>query len=314
MRIQSNALPLFLSALLPSLATAVTFDCAHINTDGYLYDLSALGGVHQLNHIVLNATQGYTQNTTYVLNICQTLGKAANRPEGKCGLSKNVCGFIHDIPADGNGDISWGFPIAGLDPMGHGSKDPEFTRLQKLDENTQGLRVKLSGGNYRSTFDGPDHPTAAVIDFQCDPDRSGLEGVSTSEDEEVEEKKLVRREKEKKPSSLQFKSFGVEDDDIYVLRLDWQTRYACDDYQRGKQDSSSHWGIFTWLIIILFLAVAAYLIFGSWLNYSRYGARGWDLLPHGDAIREIPYMLRDWFRRVVNTFQGSSSRGGYSAV
>jgi hypothetical protein len=64
----------------------------------------------------------------------------------------------------------------------------------------------------------------------------------------------------------------------------------------------------------LFLCTAAYLIFGSWLNYNRYGARGWDLLPHGDTIRDIPYLMKDWGRRVVNTVQGPGSRGGYSAV
>jgi len=63
-----------------------------------------------------------------------------------------------------------------------------------------------------------------------------------------------------------------------------------------------------------FLVTAAYLIFGSWLNYNRYGARGWDLLPHGDTIRDVPYLLKDWTRRVVNTVQGNGSRGGYSAV
>lgn len=64
----------------------------------------------------------------------------------------------------------------------------------------------------------------------------------------------------------------------------------------------------------LFLATAAYLIFGSWLNYNRYGARGWDLLPHGDTIRDIPYILKDCARRVKDTVQGPGSRGGYSAV
>lgn len=70
------------------------------------------------------------------------------------------------------------------------------------------------------------------------------------------------------------------------------------------------------LIIILsvFLVVATYLIFGSWLNYNRYGARGWDLLPHGDTIRDIPYIFQDWMRRVVNTLQGPGARGGYAAV
>jgi len=63
-----------------------------------------------------------------------------------------------------------------------------------------------------------------------------------------------------------------------------------------------------------FLGTAAYLIFGSWLNYNRYGARGWDLVPHGDAIRDVPYLMKDWTRKVVSSVQGGGSRGGYAAV
>jgi hypothetical protein len=86
MRLQSTGASLLLS-LLPGLAAATGFDCAHINVDGYKYDLSSLGGVHELYHI--NETEQWTTNTTYVLNICNILNKAANRPEGKCGTSKN---------------------------------------------------------------------------------------------------------------------------------------------------------------------------------------------------------------------------------
>jgi hypothetical protein len=64
----------------------------------------------------------------------------------------------------------------------------------------------------------------------------------------------------------------------------------------------------------LFLAIATYLIFGSWLNYNRYGARGWDLVPHGDALRDIPYIAKDFARKVAGTVQGGGSRGGYAAV
>lgn len=315
MRIQSSGIPLLLSALLQSFAAAATFDCAHINVDKHKYDLSALGGVHEISHVLHeNSTTPTTTNTTYVLNICNVLGKAANRPEGKCGMSKNVCGFVRETPEDGNGISQWGYPIAGLEPLGHGTKDPEFTRLSEIDENKQGLRIKMTGGEYRSGIDAKTKKAGAIIDFTCDPDRSGLEGVRTTEDEPVDGKR--RRDEEKAPAaSLQFKSFGPDADDLYTLKLDWRTRYACDDYQRGKSDGSSHWGFFTWALIIIFLSIAAYLIFGSWLNYNRYGARGWDLLPHGDTIRDIPYLMQDWIRRVVNTLQGSGgSRGGYSAV
>jgi hypothetical protein len=64
----------------------------------------------------------------------------------------------------------------------------------------------------------------------------------------------------------------------------------------------------------LFLATSSYLIFGSWLNYNRYGARGWDALPHGDTLRDLPYIMSDFSRKVTSTIQGGGSRGGYSAV
>ena len=66
----------------------------------------------------------------------------------------------------------------------------------------------------------------------------------------------------------------------------------------------------------VFLLTAAYLIFGSWLNYNRYSARGWDLLPHSETLRDLPYLFREWGRKAVDTVQGrgGGSRGGYSAV
>ncbi|KAJ5378619.1 Autophagy-related protein 27 [Penicillium cosmopolitanum] len=327
MRIQSSKTPILLSALSASFATALTFDCAQIKVNDYKYDLSGLGGVHEIYH--LNKTEEYSTNTTYVLDICAPLGKASKRPNGagSCEYSKNICGFEDLKPSDGNGDQKFGFPIAGLDPMGGGSKDPQFTRLSEIEgSETEGLRLKISGGSWKGEHnDQKAKDAAAVIDFQCDPDRSGLEGLSTKEAQPEDEESEKRRRAEdgegegdgKKTSdqSLQYKSFAPNEDGLYVLKLEWRTRYACDEYQRGKEASSNnHWGFFTWMIIIVFLCVAAYLIFGSWLNYNRFGARGWDLLPHGDAIRDVPYLFKDWGRRVVDTLQGSGTRGGYSAV
>ncbi|KAK1144691.1 type II membrane protein [Aspergillus melleus] len=298
------------AALLSSgLASARGFDCHNINVGGYKYDLKPLGGVHTLYHV--NETDNYVVNTTYVMNICGILKGAANRDGMKCGTSKNICGFEYKHSPDGS-ESKHPFPIVGLDPVGHGSKETEITRLKTDDSDQEGLRVRLSGGSYENE-DGKKKSAGAVIEFQCDPDRSGLEGLTPQADDGPEDEEKQRRDEDRR--SLQFKSFGLVDDDSYVLRLDWRTRYACDNYvDDNKGDSSSHWGFFTWLIIILFLCIAAYLIFGSWLNYNRYGARGWDLLPHGDTLRDVPYIFQDWLKRVINTLQGSGSRGGYSAV
>ncbi|CAG8152909.1 unnamed protein product [Penicillium olsonii] len=256
-----------------------------------------------------------------VKTVCSTLATTTNdrlRAQHEvANVSSLVCGFVHRSPKDGNGDLTFGFPIVGLDPLGEGTKDPEVKRLKTIDPETEGLRVKLTGGSYKGDANDQKPKTAgAIIDFQCDHERSGLEGLYTL----VEPKQRRRREEEAAPktntSSLQFKSFGPSDDDTYILRLDWRTKYACDNYEEenGSPSSSKSWGFFTWLIVIAFLCIAAYLIFGSWLNYNRYGARGWDLLPHGDTIRDVPYIFQDWLRRVVNTLQGAGSRGGYSAV
>lgn len=91
MRIPSLLLP---SLLLPGLAAAVGFDCAHITVDNINYDLSPLGGVHEVYHV--DKTEDSITNTTYVLNICNILNRAAIREPLKCGTSKNST--LADIP------------------------------------------------------------------------------------------------------------------------------------------------------------------------------------------------------------------------
>lgn len=158
---------------------------------------------------------------------------------------------MHESPKDGNGGASFGFPIVGFDHVGGGTKDPKITRLATIDEDLEGVRVEMGGGEYRGEHnDGKAKEASAVIDFQCDPDRSGLEGLGTTEEEGSDEDKRRRDEGESsRGRSLQFKSFDHTEEDTYVLRLDWQTRYACDEYQRDKL-GSNHWGFFTWLIIM----------------------------------------------------------------
>lgn len=119
-------------------------------------------------------------------------------------------------------------------------------------------------------------------------------------------------------ASLIWDGFAREKE-VDVLRLTWYTKYACEKREDnggsgGDESSSAHWGFFTWFTVITFLCIAGYLVFSSWINFTRYGARGWDLLPHSDTIRDVPYLLKDFIRRVLNSVQGTGSRGGYSAV
>jgi hypothetical protein len=166
---------------------------------------------------------------------------------------------VHRAQKDGGGVDSFPFPIVDLEAAGEASKSPELKRLKDIDPETEGLRVKLEGGTYKeNSGDKKGKKAGAIIEFQCDHERSGLEGLDTIEDSEA---KARRRRAEgegggvssgNSSSSLQIKSAGLSDDDTYILRLDWRTKYACDEYEKEKGDtpSSKSWGFFTWLIIM----------------------------------------------------------------
>ncbi|KAI1842553.1 hypothetical protein JX266_011307 [Neoarthrinium moseri] len=219
------------------------------------------------------------------------------------------------------------------------------------DAEKQGVRIILKGG-FHTGLNSQKRQQRAIIEFICDEKFEGDEAEWTSEDEYVpggddsdnmrvrsvaddtdpllyvsdeegggggdDDKSKPVQLGDNEKQALIFNSYGPleSDKDVDVLRLTWKTKYACPDRRAepGEDSPSSHWGFFTWMVMIVFLGTASYLIFGSWLNYNRYGARGWDLLPHGDTIRDIPYLMKDWTRRALNTVQGSGSRGGYSAV
>lgn len=177
-----------------------------------------------------------------------------------------VCGFEEIRIFETNEVQENALPIAGLDPLGGGSKDPEVTRLKTQDPSTEGIRVKLSGGKITDNVRSPTRgkPASAVIEFQCDPDRTGLEGLKDDNDIDQQMSRLGRRDDDDgddddkskdKTRSLQYKSFDLIDDESYVLRLDWKTKYACEDYKRENPSEPSgsgggHWGLFTWLIIM----------------------------------------------------------------
>ncbi|EER42503.1 conserved hypothetical protein [Histoplasma capsulatum var. duboisii H88] len=310
MKIQAEAHYLTLLLLFPALTSGVTLDCDRVVADGKSWTLTPLAGPHSVYHVVEHPPT--TINTTYTIDLCKPL------KETECPSGTMVCGVQRS--SDDN-KLLGAIPIAGIFVQNSGRNlNPKVTRLKASDSQHEGLRIELHGGKY--PFNGKDYDQQAVIEMTCDRSRSGLEGdwsgkMATLADEDGpgDDKKDGKTDDDKKAEdkSLRFKSYG-QVDNVFVLRLDWVTKHACEDFEDDGSGKAAHWGFFTWLIVIVFLCTSAYLIFGSWLNYNRYGARGWDLLPHGDTIRDIPYILKDWGRKVVTTVQGPGPRGGYSAV
>ncbi|KAM0480322.1 hypothetical protein ACHAPX_004153 [Trichoderma viride] len=352
---------LLLSFLLAPLNAAAMLSCNKIRVDEHNFDLSPLGGPHSVVTSRFEASTNAHYNTTWTVDICQPLKKSGKaKTKDECPNGTRVCAISHFLKGDQDAVTQVVAIAGGLENAGGSQFEYEATRLKSSDSNSdaqkEGIRLVLKGGKHPLTGPVSDRRNQkAVIEFICDPDKTGTEGEWASEDEYEKAPKSKRAaddKDDKKDKDKDEKDGDNKDDDgkgdsavehqlkndnaaliwedyakekdFDILRLTWHTKYACEKRDGGKGgdkdddrepgDSSASWGFFTWFVIIVFLGIAAYLIFGSWLNYNRYGARGWDLLPHGDTLRDIPYLLKDWTRRVLNTVQGAGSRGGYSAV
>ena len=336
-------------ALVAAQPVAAMLSCDHIVADGTRFDFSKLKGPHSV--ITAQHTPPTEQNTTYTLDLCGPLKRKGNVPKGEeCPNGSWACAIKRWKAADGTSGIGQVIPLAGS-LANHGGKalDHKVTRLKSSESNAdsqkEGVRLVLQGGRY--PLDGPAkdrQDQRVIVELLCDMTREGTEGEWQVDEYDPEggksgesgesgetgdappanatmaadgvslleagEKQLTR---EGENPALIFEGYEVHDADnaFGTLRLTWHTKYACESMAGAGRE---HWGFFTWFVIIVFLGTASYLIFGSWLNYNRYGARGWDLLPHGDTLRDVPYLLKDWVRMVINTLQGSGSRGGYSAV
>ncbi|EAT90530.1 autophagy-related protein [Parastagonospora nodorum] len=339
-RPRASLLPfLAVASLLPS--TAWAFDCKDVAASGVHFNLGKLGGPHVVHWKDEDLAHEMLYKYNFTVDICDKLkwhkgGSLAT----ECHHGSRVCAIREDVnlAIERNSSIT-PIDIAGTYKTQNGKDiDAKFELLRESKSNSdagrEGLRAVLNGGRFPFDDKKSGIDQRAIIEFVCDKERTGLEGSEgdngdkeddkdddKEKDGDKKEEKLRRRADDSKgkcedsDASLRFCGYENEtekDKKIQTLRLEWRTQYACED--APPVDGGSHWGFFGWFFIILFLAIAAYLIFGSWLNYNRYGARGWDLLPHGDQIRDIPYIAKDFARKVVGTVQGGGSRGGYAAV
>ncbi|EPS41263.1 hypothetical protein H072_4795 [Dactylellina haptotyla CBS 200.50] len=289
MRTQTSLSLLSTLLLLPAsiLADSAGFT-GSVESDGIKFDFKEL---KQHSVVVEYKEPAPPHKTTFIVNpLGQIEWDKDVDKDDRCPDGTQVCmvtrAWHNDKPDEHTSKVVTGAKIAE-------DFKPEYSvkRDDDDDKKVLGLTVTLHGPE-----DGEKHKKqVTIINFLCDkmigteePDKEG-----------------------KGDNALKFVSY--EDD--ATLTLEWKTKFACEKADAELPgESNASWGIFTWFILIAFMAVAAYLIFGSWLNYNKYGARGWDLLPHNDTLRDLPYLVKDFLRRAVNTFQGSGGRGGYSAI
>lgn len=180
------------------------------------------------------------------------------------------------------GQVEKVIPISGdLQDRGGKPLDAKVERLKSSNSNSdaqkEGVRVILNGGSYPLNKKGRNQQ--AIIEFICDREKTGLEGEVTAEDkydgsevirarDEKDEKDGDKDEDEPSPdekqilkpdTALLWNSYGPsEKGDTDVLRMTWHTKYACEDAfgkpadpsDPGSGDTSSHWGFFTWFVVL----------------------------------------------------------------
>jgi hypothetical protein len=143
------------------------------------------------------------------------------------------------------------------------------------DAGREGLRAVLNGGRFPFDDKKAGIDQRAIIEFVCDKERTGLEGDEKEDgdleddkdddkkddnkkDDDKKEEKMRRRAEDSKgkcedsDASLRFCGYENEnekDKKIQTLRLEWRTKYACEDAPPSS-DGGSHWGFFGWFFIM----------------------------------------------------------------
>lgn len=147
-----------------------------------------------------------------------------------------------DDPQQEHVQIENVIPIAGNFQTTEGrALEPHYERLKAQSENNlEGLEVQLNGGMYNRK------KQQAVVRFICDKDKTG------NEDAVLQKRDDGNQVKGTNNTSLTFLSYGAEEGtpSTDILRLDWRTQYACEDFVEEEGDSTGGWGFFTWLILL----------------------------------------------------------------
>lgn len=94
------------------------------------------------------------------------------------------------------------------------------------------------------------------MEFICDEERTGDEG-NFGIDEQLEQEEKRDEEEHRADNatcmpSLSFLSYETDpaNENTDLLRLEWLTKYACEDQRDKDLEDSKSWGFFTWFILM----------------------------------------------------------------
>lgn len=182
-----------------------------------------------------------------------TLASSLHSTQSDLYVSSTVCAISRqDNTVENKTMITDTIPIAG--EFSHsfgGALDPKWTRMKSsasnADKEKEGIRLEMNGGK-----DNDDQKQKAIVEFLCDKNRRDdrRRGPLAAEDQKNDDETGEGGDKKGKEvddehgGKLKLVSWDVEEG-TKVLRLDWTTKYGCEDVKDdGPGSSSGHWGEF----------------------------------------------------------------------
>ncbi|KIJ49493.1 hypothetical protein M422DRAFT_27858 [Sphaerobolus stellatus SS14] len=281
-----------LAALITSTQVlADDFDCNKpVDVGGAEYDFKSLAKEHTVSRT--EESPPTTNIWDLRFNVCQAVSKKEGvSDDDQCPSGTRACLTINNKKKGSDDRIVSVIPIAQDDAL-----KPDIIPVSDPD----GLSVTLHGSSYP---DSSGKPQSLNITLLC----------SRNEDMDP--------------------TFTKYDTVTGVLSIEWKNIAGClnrsgDDKDGDKNkggdegegeeggDKESHGSGIGWFFLLLLLAFVAYFALGAYHNYNSYGATGWDLVPHRDFWREVPYLIRDFGEHLCSTLRPGrqTSRRGYMAV
>ncbi|RDB25081.1 Autophagy-related protein 27 [Hypsizygus marmoreus] len=265
------------------------FDC-RVTVDGVKFDLTSLAGEHTVNKS--RETPPSTIVNSLRFNLCGELKKLEGYTErDQCSSGTRACLTQINVKSDEPDRIT------SVIPLMRTSRD-DLTFKSGLS-SPKFISISSKGPEYPHPINSNPTTQSLNLTLFCSPGET---------------------------SDIKFNSY-----DGAQLQVEWSTPAGCpfqeeggggqhggdDDAGKGPEDEkneSTGSGI-GWFFLVLILAFVAYFGLGAYYNYSTYGARGADLIPHRDFWKEVPYMLSDVVSHLCSSVRPRRSvNRGYIAV
>jgi len=287
LRSMDLSLLLFLCLSTPALAFEDPFDC-HFQVKGLKYDLSPLKD--EVTATRTRPTPPTSEIDSVRISLCSDLMPQKEVSDAdQCPPGTRIC-LTKTNHKEGESDR-----ITGVVPLAQSIA--LNASYMPLSSPTKGVSILLHGAPYPHPIDAADVDQSVNISVLCTPGSESQPTIKSYSGERLELEWL----------SEAGCGFAAEDDEKH------------DDSNPGNGGAprSTSLSSVGWFLLLLLIAFGVYMGLGAYYNYSTYGARGIDLIPHRDFWIEVPWMLRDVVSHLCSTVRprrSSSHRGGYIAV